>query len=544
MKKILWTLAGLIALTSCGNSDKQYISEAEALISEKPDSALYVLNQVENVGRLPDEWLARYWLTTAEAHAAMNQSLSEDSMVAFAFSYFQHHQPIDSVRLRKARSFTSSYYWWTEREDEAKKLMVQSLEESRKAANHPETVSMLCGMAKLALKNNNQKEAKQYVDELLSIDGGDKNHAQLLNALAVNYYYEGKIDSAIVMFKRAIAFRDTAKDSVYVWRDAMRNYADLLIDIGRIDEGIAMHEDIMAHYGRSKEYSGNELGPLFSLSHAWLLKGNKERAQHYMNKVEEYDMSNSTRFCVIGHRMVLDYATTGRYNITDMAEFANDIRNRMNKRQAVEKAKERSIQNLREHELLLTVSRQRQLIFFLLLTIGLLAVIIALSVLARRRKRLLREKEEEMQQLNDQLQKMQKMAEQRAKMAEAAKKAEDAPAAESTVTLTGTTSETITLNVDNLLYVEAVGNYVKVCQWLGGKVQTDMLRATSKQMEEELHGYPMVVRCHRAFLVNLAQVEKIVSKAGTMQLLVRHSEECLPVSRSNMAGIKDAIKSL
>ena len=149
-----------------------------------------------------------------------------------------------------------------------------------------------------------------------------------------------------------------------------------------------------------------------------------------------------------------------------------------------------------------------------------------------------------MLQLNDQLQKMQKMAEQRAKMVESAKKAEDAPAAESTVTLTGTTSETITLNVDNLLYVEAVGNYVKVCQWLGGKVQTDMLRATSKQMEEELHGYPMVVRCHRAFLVNLAQVEKIVSKAGTMQLLVRHSEECLPVSRSNMAGIKDAIKSL
>ena len=71
-----------------------------------------------------------------------------------------------------------------------------------------------------------------------------------------------------------------------------------------------------------------------------------------------------------------------------------------------------------------------------------------------------------------------------------------------------------------------------------------MLRATSKQMEEELRDYSMVVRCHRAFLVNLAQVEKIVSKAGTMQLLVRHSEECLPVSRSNMAGIKDAIKSL
>ena len=89
--------------------------------------------------------------------------------------------------------------------------------------------------------------------------------------------------------------------------------------------------------------------------------------------------------------------------------------------------------------------------------------------------------------------------------------------------------------------MEAVGNYVKVCQVRDGKVQTDMLRATSKQIENDLSGCPTIVRCHRAFLVNLRQVEQIVSKAGTMQLLIKHSHDYLPVSRSNMAGVKQAI---
>lgn len=109
------------------------------------------------------------------------------------------------------------------------------------------------------------------------------------------------------------------------------------------------------------------------------------------------------------------------------------------------------------------------------------------------------------------------------------------------VTLKGTTSESITLQIPHLLYIEAVGNYVKVFRLCDGKVRSDMLRTTSKQIEDDLRSYSMIVRCHRAFLVNLGQVEQIVSKSGSMQLLIKHCQEYLPVSRSNMAQIKKAI---
>jgi len=110
-----------------------------------------------------------------------------------------------------------------------------------------------------------------------------------------------------------------------------------------------------------------------------------------------------------------------------------------------------------------------------------------------------------------------------------------------TITLTGTTNDTVTLQVNNLLYIEAVGNYVKVHHLCDSQVKADMLRATSKQMEDELRGYPLVVRCHRAFLVNLGQVEQIVSKSGSMQLIINRCHESIPVSRSNMPSVKAAI---
>jgi len=108
--------------------------------------------------------------------------------------------------------------------------------------------------------------------------------------------------------------------------------------------------------------------------------------------------------------------------------------------------------------------------------------------------------------------------------------------------LRGTTNDSVTLHISHLLFIESVGNYVKVNHLRDGQVRTDMLRATMKQMEETLQGYPMIVRCHRAFLVNLGQVEQIVSHSGSTQLLIKHCHESLPVSRSNMAQVRAAIK--
>ena len=163
------------------------------------------------------------------------------------------------------------------------------------------------------------------------------------------------------------------------------------------------------------------------------------------------------------------------------------------------------------------------------------------------RSRYLATELEETRQLNEQLKAVQAQAESKVQSLEAAmnqpKEALDEQPSDS-LTLTGTTSEKIALNIDDLLFIETVGNYVKVCHLRDDQVRTDMLRATSKQMEDDLHHYPMIVRCHRAFLVNLAQVEQIISKSGSMQLIIKHSHDNIPVSRSNVSQTKEVIKNI
>ena len=113
---------------------------------------------------------------------------------------------------------------------------------------------------------------------------------------------------------------------------------------------------------------------------------------------------------------------------------------------------------------------------------------------------------------------------------------------DSQITLEGTTNEHVSLEISDLLYIEAVGNYVKVVSKRENNVHTNMLRATMKQMEDALQAYPMIVRCHRAFMVNLGQVEQISSNSRAMQLVMRHSHDAIPVSRSNVNKLKEQLK--
>jgi len=146
------------------------------------------------------------------------------------------------------------------------------------------------------------------------------------------------------------------------------------------------------------------------------------------------------------------------------------------------------------------------------------------------RSRYLAAELEETRQLNEQLKKLQ--------TAEAESQTDPQ---QTQITLEGNTNEHVTLDISDLLYIESVGNYVKVVIMHENEIKTNMLRATMKQMEDTLQAYPTIVRCHRAFLVNLGQVERIESKPGGMQLSIRSCKESIPVSRSHISDIKSRI---
>ena len=69
--------------------------------------------------------------------------------------------------------------------------------------------------------------------------------------------------------------------------------------------------------------------------------------------------------------------------------------------------------------------------------------------------------------------------------------------------------ESLELDSKDLLYVESNGNYIRVNYQKAGKNVQCLLRATMKQAEEVTAVCPLVLKCHRAFLVIVRMVVKV-----------------------------------
>ena len=105
---------------------------------------------------------------------------------------------------------------------------------------------------------------------------------------------------------------------------------------------------------------------------------------------------------------------------------------------------------------------------------------------------------------------------------------------EQILTLSGNSKESLTLFPHELLYMESVGNYVRIHFQIDGKISQKTLRATLLQMEEFLSDYPYMVRCHRAFIVNTHQIEKM----SGFKIWLKTLETEIPISRTYKANIK------
>lgn len=155
------------------------------------------------------------------------------------------------------------------------------------------------------------------------------------------------------------------------------------------------------------------------------------------------------------------------------------------------------------------------------------------------RSKFLEKELEETLRLNSILEERQRLTEERNGCETAGTKK---PNKEYLITLGGTTKETVALDIRNLLYLEALGNYVKVEYLQDGKVQTQMLRTTIKQLIDDLSNYPAIMRCHRAYVININQMDHVDTHSANFFVVVKHCLVSIPVSKSYLQQIKEAIK--
>ena len=413
MKNWIVLILSVVLFASCSvRRDRERIEMAEALLYTNRDSTELLLRQVERPERLDDEHLAKYWFITSDLHANSMQSLSEDSMICWAADYFRHQwleEHGDARNMMLSGLEEAMYWWWNENQEKTQEVLQRQKSYADEVAeltgDHIWQVVILRVSAELAMRDHEYERVRDYTETLIGMDDSKAIHLdeveRVYNALGIVYFSLGDYDKMEQAFEKAIA---NASDSVFIVNVVRRNYADLLGEIGQSDRAIRMHEELVAQYRQADNWLLVE--SLYSLSRLWLNKGDKQRAERYMREAEELFQTHKESISspnaeagLLAHRQVLDYALHGSYRMMPLAQYNNQWQETDYVRYRIAEAKERSMRDLRERNLYLTISRQRQILLMIAIIFLALGIIVLVWSLSRRRKRMLIEKEEEIETL-------------------------------------------------------------------------------------------------------------------------------------------------
>lgn len=103
------------------------------------------------------------------------------------------------------------------------------------------------------------------------------------------------------------------------------------------------------------------------------------------------------------------------------------------------------------------------------------------------------------------------------------------------------TGSNLQFYIGQLFYVESNANYLKVAVYENDKLQIKKIRLTIKQFEEATHDFPQLMRCHRAFVVNLNHVTYYQGSVGKGELHFDIIEDVIPVSKTYASAISNSL---
>lgn len=104
-------------------------------------------------------------------------------------------------------------------------------------------------------------------------------------------------------------------------------------------------------------------------------------------------------------------------------------------------------------------------------------------------------------------------------------------------------SDDLEINVQDLVFVMADGNYVEFHLKDENRTQRKIIRNTMSNVEEHLNDFDFLFRSHRAYIVNLNFIRESSGNAQGYQLKMKNTDTILPVSRTNLDRFKNVIES-
>ncbi|MBN2008726.1 LytTR family transcriptional regulator [candidate division KSB1 bacterium] len=101
--------------------------------------------------------------------------------------------------------------------------------------------------------------------------------------------------------------------------------------------------------------------------------------------------------------------------------------------------------------------------------------------------------------------------------------------------------EKVELKVTNIFFIKSEGNYVEVYVRKGDTVKTILLRSTLTRVEEIVHDFSHLFRCHRAYIVNSKKVRHVSGNSQGYRLQLVDTNHEIPVSRNYSKKLKELV---
>ena len=289
--KIILKILIIFSFTACYNREQNsLLNGAEALLQNKPDSALSILQQFTPGSQQAEQ--AKYALLYSAALDQNHIEITSDSLIRKAWNYYKHH-PKD---LRN--QCTTLYYWGRIKlraNDKAGALrLFLEIEKKLKDTNEPYYKGLLYSqIGEVYYAQMNYNRAYHYFRESRNNFRQSENLREETEAtldMAAATYHSKDVEKAIRLYSSALDLADEQKSDKLA-KSSLTNLASLYVISGKkqIPHDLLLRIELSARKDTLYGYH--------TLVDVQLLKNHMDSARHYLKLAETHttdirDMAN------------------------------------------------------------------------------------------------------------------------------------------------------------------------------------------------------------------------------------------------------------
>ena len=276
--RIILGLSAILFFTGCYNREHiSRLDEAEALLQNKPDSALTILKQLRQEGSQAEQ--ARYALLYSEALDKNHIKVTDDSLIRQAWSHYKHY----SKDLR--HQCKTLYYWGRIKlragdKPGALRLFLK-IEEKLKDTNEPYYTGLLYGqIGEVYYEQMNYSRAYHYFREARNNFRQSDNVREETEStldMAAAAFHSKDIEKAMRLYAAALDLADEQKND-HLAKASLTNLASLYVVSGKRPHDLLQRIELSARQDTLYGYH--------TLVDVNLLKNRIDSARYYLALAE------------------------------------------------------------------------------------------------------------------------------------------------------------------------------------------------------------------------------------------------------------------